>query len=117
MHDLMFSKDIVRAINEKLKTLDKTARIAAVNIALSPMSHVKPEALNETFKAMVKGTEFEKIALKIKPLKLNMECGSCNAGFSVEKPTFACPKCGSSSINLEDSKEFLVESIEVDKVV
>jgi len=117
MHDLMFSKEIVRAINEKLKTIDKTARVVAVNIALSPMSHVKPENLTETFKAMIKGTDLEKIALKIRPLKLIMECGSCNAEFPAEKPTFECPKCGSSAINLEDSKEFLVESIEVDKVV
>lgn len=115
MHDLMFCKEVVNAINEKFKTLGKKAGITAVNVALSPMSHVKPEALNETFKAMVKGTELERINLRIRPLKLRMECGSCEKVFFVEKPTFACQECGSSSINLADSKEFLVESIEVDK--
>jgi len=113
MHDLMFTKDILNALNNKLKTLPKGSKITAVNAALSPLSHVKPETLTETFMATTKGTGFENIALNIKVLKLGIKCRSCGQVFHIDKPVMRCPKCNSADMDITHDKEFLVESIEV----
>ena len=115
MHDLMFTKEIISALNDKLNELTKGSRIIAINAAISPLSHVKPETLMETFKATVKGTEFENIALKIKVLQLGISCHSCKQSFMIDRPTTKCIKCNSGDLDIVYNKEFAVESIEVEK--
>ena len=115
MHDLTFSKEIIDAINEKIKTLPKGSKITAVNTSLSLISHVKPGTLKETFAAMIKGTPLEKITLNIATLKLGIKCRACKNGFMVTKPVTECPKCSSADLDIIYSKEFTVDSVEVTK--
>jgi len=115
MHDLTFAKEIMSTITDKMKTISHGTNIIAVNALLSPLSHVKPETLKETFAALVKSTPFESIILNVKTLHLGMKCSSCQASFSVDKPTFLCPSCHSSSLTITHQKEFEIESLEVRK--
>jgi hydrogenase nickel incorporation protein HypA/HybF len=115
MHDLTYAKEIINAVTDKMKTLDHHAVLTVVNAAVSPLSHVKPETLEETFAALVKGTPLEPIILNVKTLQLGMKCDSCQASFSIDKPTFLCPKCHSSSLTITDQKEFEIESMETGK--
>ncbi len=112
MHDLMFTKDIINALDEELGKLKKGSAIIAVNAALSPLSHVKPEGLIETFRAAVKGTKFEKVLLNVKVLQLGIICRACKQGFLIDKPTIKCPACMSADLDIVYSKEFAIESIE-----
>ena len=114
MHDVTYANEIMRALNEKLKSLPGGSKITAVSASLSLMSHVKPETLTETFKAMVKGTPLDKIAIKITPRELGIKYRACKHEFMVDKPVTACPKCRSSDLNIVYSKEFTVDSVEVD---
>ncbi|MBN2453841.1 MAG: hydrogenase maturation nickel metallochaperone HypA [Candidatus Omnitrophica bacterium] len=115
MHDLTFSKEILNALNTRAKSLEKGRKISAINAVLSPLSHVKPEGLVETFRVMAKGTEFENIVLNIKPLKLILKCRACQKDSKVDKPTIKCPACGSPDFDIIHDKEFSIESIEVHK--
>jgi len=116
MHDLTYAKEIISAVTDKMKTLSQDTQISAINAAVSPLSHVKPETLKETFAALVKDTPLEHLTLNIKPLKLGMKCASCKEDFSVDKPTFLCPKCHSKDLTIVNSKEFFIESIVVKKL-
>ena len=115
MHDLTFAKEIINAVNDRMKSLEKGSKIASVNASLSPLSHVKPETLKETFAALVKGTPLERITLNIKALKLGMKCASCQKSFTVDKPTFLCPECHSKDLTIVNSSEFRIDLIEVAK--
>lgn len=116
MHDLTYAKEIIAAVTDKMRSLEPKTAVIAVNTAISPLSHVKPETLKETFAALVKGTPLENLKLNVKPLNLGMKCGSCNEDFSVDKPTFLCPSCHSKDLTIVHSKEFLIESIEVGRI-
>ena len=116
MHDLTFTKEIIRALEDKLNTIPKGHKITAVNASISPLSHVKPDTLAGTFRAMTKGTKFEKTALKIKVLKLGIKCRSCNKEFATDKPIMVCPGCNSADLDIVYNKEFVVESVEVSKI-
>lgn len=112
----MFTKEILIAIKNKLSSLPKDLKITAVNVALSPLSHVKPETLTETFTATTKSTEFEKITLHIKVLQLGIKCRSCKQGFMIDKPVMRCSSCNSADLDIVYNREFVVESIETAKI-
>jgi len=112
MHDLMFTKELINALNSKLKTLPKDSKIIAINASLSPLSHVKPETLTETFRAMTSGTELNNIALNIKVLGLEIKCRTCKYNFHVDRPTTECVKCGSSDLDIVFNKEFIIDFVE-----
>ena len=116
MHDLMFTKEIVAALKNKQKSIPEGSKITSVNASLSPLSHVKPETLAETFRTTAKGTEFEKTALSIKVLPLGIKCRSCKHGFSIDRPTVKCPKCNSADLDIVNTREFTVDSVEVSKI-
>lgn len=115
MHDLTFTKEIIDALNARQNGLPDGSRITSVNAALSLLSHVKPETLTETFKTMTKGTEFAKVALNIKALKLEIICRTCKHSFHIDKPTTKCVKCNGSDLDIVFNKEFVINSINVEK--
>ncbi len=111
MHDLMFTKEIITELKNKLASSPKGTKIKAVNASLSPLCHVKPETLAETFNATIKGTEFESVRLSVKVLPLEIKCTSCGLRFNIDKPTIKCPKCSNTDLDILYSKEFSVDSI------
>lgn len=114
MHETRFVNEIFAVLKEKL---DKNARPGkiAVNVRLSPFSHVSPETLHESFKVLAQGNEFKGVSLNILPLELKMECKSCKRKETITKKIFECPFCGSADIYIPMDKEFFVESLEVEK--
>ena len=115
MHDVMFSKEIVAAVNAKKQSLPQNTKVVGIHVLLSPLSHVTGKGLGETFAMMVEGTDLEKVAFLVKPMKIPMSCASCGATFWVDAPTFACTQCGNAAIAVTDSREFVVESIDVEE--
>ena len=109
MHDITFSKEIVRLINERQKTLKRGEKIVAVSVGISPLCHVTAKTLSEAFKQIVDGTELDKISLDIKPLSVKMRCNGCGGNFEILKPIFSCALCGNSDIAMVDNREFIVE--------
>ncbi|MCK9614680.1 MAG: hydrogenase maturation nickel metallochaperone HypA [Candidatus Omnitrophica bacterium] len=113
MHDTVFAKQIQEVANNKLKELGKNTRICAINVKLSPLSHVKPETLKETFGATVEGTNLEGIVLDIKTSEIEIKCNSCRKAFFSAKMIFSCPECQSANLSVKETPECFVESIEV----
>jgi len=115
MHDLTFCNEILSALNDKTRKISKGYAIKSVKVSLSPLSHVAPETLKETFAAVSKDTPFSKVKLTVSACRLGIKCDSCKKGFKVSKPAFTCPECGSQSLNIIYQKEFTVDAIDVAK--
>ncbi len=115
MHDIRFAKEIHRVVSEKMASLEKGAVIKAINVRLSPFSHVRPETLAGSFKLEVLDTALEHIPLKVMVIDIKGRCGGCGNEFIINMKKLACPKCGGADIATEHVAEFYVESIEVEK--
>ena len=115
MHETVFSREIIRVINDKLEGLDSGSKIHCVNIRLSPLSHVRPKTLKAAFLQMVKASNLEDISLDIKPSEVELECKSCGKRFKIFKPVFACPHCRSKDFDIKEEQEFFIESIEIEQ--
>lgn len=114
MHDSVFAHQIKTVVNDKLKGLPTGTSIVAINVALSPLSHVKPETLKEAFAQIVKRSRLENIPLNITMGEIKVECRSCGKAFRVTDPIFSCPDCKSADLYLEYGPEFFVESIKIE---
>ena len=115
MHDKVFAKEIKTIVNKKLDSLDKDTHISAINVRLSPFSHVRPETLKEAFVLEVTGSGLENIPLNIQIAEIGVECGSCGKKFLVAGPVLSCPECKGTDLRIKQGPEFFVESIETEK--
>jgi len=117
MHDTTFCNSIIKALDDKSKSLGKKDRIKSVTVSLSPLSHVKKETLIESYKTLISSTPYKSVSLIINNITLKMNCTDCGKDFFIDSPTFNCPRCNSSSIDISDSREFAIESIETEEKI
>ncbi|MFC1703530.1 hydrogenase/urease maturation nickel metallochaperone HypA [Candidatus Omnitrophota bacterium] len=115
MHDKRFAEEIKAVVSKKLAELDANSHITAINVRLSPISHVTPETLKGALAIVVSGSFLENIPLNIEKSQLDVTCRSCAASFSISTPTFSCRKCNSTDLDIQESPECFVESIETEQ--
>lgn len=115
MHDTAFSKEIIRVIMNKLKELDDNSKISCVNVRLSPLSHVRPATLKETFLQLAQSHNLEDVTLKVRLSKIELRCKSCGKIFLSSEPVFVCPCCKQKEFNINEGPEFFVESLEIER--
>ncbi|MDD5565504.1 MAG: hydrogenase maturation nickel metallochaperone HypA [Candidatus Omnitrophica bacterium] len=113
MHETMFINEIFTILIQELGK-DVFPGPVTVNVRLSPFSHVSAETLQESFRELAKGKNFQGVLLNVLPLELRLYCRSCKHDTRIAKKIFGCPMCGSADIDIQMDKEFLVESIEVE---
>ena len=113
MHETRFVNEIFAVLKQELNK-DAASGGILVNVRLSPFSHVSAETLRESFNMLVQGEKFKALSLNILPLELPLECKNCKRSTHITKKVFECPFCGSADIDIKMSKEFFVESIEID---
>jgi len=114
MHETRFINEIFDILKQKLDG-DAALSQIVVNVRLSPFSHVAAESLQASFKELIKGESFKNVWLKVLPLEILLECKSCKRSTRITKRVFGCPFCNSADVNIQMDKEFLVESIEIER--
>jgi hydrogenase nickel incorporation protein HypA/HybF len=116
MHETVFSKEIIRVIRDKLRDLDNNSKISCVNVRLSPLSHVRPEALKSAFLQVASQQDLlGKITLNIEPSEVKLQCRSCGRESLVKQPVIICPDCNSEDFDIKQGKEFFIESVEIER--
>lgn len=116
MHETVFSKEIIRVAKDKLKDLDTNSKIVCVNVRLSPLSHVRPDALRVTFLQMSASDGLDDTQLNIKSTEVELICKSCGKKCLIEQPVFICQHCHSKDFDVRQDKEFFIESVEIEKI-
>lgn len=113
MHDLKYAHQILDGIR-KVGGSNKTAAIK-VEVYLSPLSHVSPEGLKETFSMIAEDEGYKNVSLNVSALEFCVHCKKCGKTWKSAKPTFKCPKCDSADFELEKYEEFYIDSIDIEK--
>ena len=112
MHETRFVNEIFTVLKQKLPKDTASGRIL-VNVRLSPFSHVAAESLRESFNVLIKGEDFKDVSLNVLPLELPLKCNNCKCSTNITRKVFECSFCGSADVDIQMSKEFFVESIEI----
>lgn len=114
MHDITFVNEIFSVLKKRLAG-DALANALSVNVKLSPFSHVTKEGLLNTYRELAKGSGFEHVRLNIEPLGQLLHCRNCKNNSTLTRPAVQCPHCRSQDIEIKLDKEFIVDSIEINK--
>jgi hydrogenase nickel insertion protein HypA len=114
MHETVFVNEIFSVLKNRFSK-NTINSVVSVNVRLSPLSHVTKEGLLNTYQGLVKGSDFEHIKLNVGSLSLLLRCHSCQNNSTITSPTFKCPRCNSQDIELNFDKEFIIESIEINR--
>lgn len=114
MHDLRYANQILTGLKKKAGRGSKT-RAIFIDVSLSPLSHVMPERLKETFSLLAEGEGYKNAILNVKTHMLSIRCRKCGKVWKSAKPTFECPSCNSADFELEKWEEFYIDSIRVGK--
>lgn len=113
MHDLKYAHQILDGINNT-KVGSKNA-VIKVEVYLSPLSHVTPEGLKETFSMISEDEGYKNVKLNVNILEFCIHCKKCGKTWRSSKPTFNCPKCDSADFELKKGEEFYIDSIDIEK--
>ena len=114
MHETVFVNEIFSVLKDRFSK-DAINSVVSVNVRLSPFSHVTQEGLLNTYQELAKGSGFGHIKLNIAPLSLLLYCRSCKNTSTVSSSTFKCPHCSNQDIELNFDKEFVIESLEINR--
>ncbi|MDD5496539.1 MAG: hydrogenase maturation nickel metallochaperone HypA [Candidatus Omnitrophica bacterium] len=112
MHDLTYANQILDKLKSKIRGKDKSVNVA-IDVYLSPFSHVAPERLKDVFDLLAGEEGFTNTTLNVNIAEFCVHCKKCGQTWKSAKPTFKCPECDSADFELEKWEEFYIDSIEV----
>ena len=112
MHEL----SLVHSLIESLRGLSakEGRRILKVNLRAGKMLGIAEDSLKFYFETATKGGKFEGTILNLSVVLPRLKCRSCGVESEIVDWKFSCPACGSEDVELISSREFVIESVELE---
>ena len=114
MHELSIASAILDAVRKEAEKRPG-ARVTKVGVRIGALSGVEPEALSFGFTVLVKGTEFEPLALEIEPVPRRQRCPACDFTFEVAEDNLACPRCARIETQFAGGDELDMAYLEIEE--
>lgn len=114
MHELSIADSIMKIVLNEV-AVKKLPPVKAIGLRIGALSGILPDALEFGFDALKKETILENTILEIEEVPVKGKCNICHNNFEVANLTFACPKCGSVSINMEHGQELDIAYLEIEE--
>ena len=123
MHEVASSQSLADAVLREAKKRD-AARVLRVEIELGELSFLEPEQVGFWVDLNFQGTIAEGAELDIKLVEPVVSCRECDYAGAIQVaqhpayhfalPTFRCPRCGSSRLEIERGRECTLRRIELE---
>jgi hydrogenase nickel incorporation protein HypA/HybF len=114
MHELAVTEGILRTIIDASER-NGTRRISQVNLVIGELSTIVDDSIQFYFDLLSKGTLAEKAILRFRREPSFANCLECGYKYEVRAPLDPyCQRCGSDHLRITGSREFFIESIEVE---
>jgi hydrogenase nickel incorporation protein HypA/HybF len=94
MHEVGIAASVIDAVRNELSRRPG-ARAVAVGLRIGELSGVEPDSLRFGFDALVGGSDLDPLRLDVEYLPRVQHCLDCDARFSADRYTLACPHCDS----------------------
>ena len=85
-----------------------------LELAVGRLSGVHCDSLRFAFELLAPGTAAEGAELAIRQPPAVSRCRQCGAASEIVEMVIDCPRCGSPAITIEEGRELLLESIEIE---
>ncbi|MGC2475496.1 MAG: hydrogenase maturation nickel metallochaperone HypA [Candidatus Sulfotelmatobacter sp.] len=115
MHELSIAMGIVEAATEEAQR--RGVQVSAVHLRLGALSGVVKDALLFSYEVACQDTPLAGSKLMVEDVPIVIFCGHCNDERTLSSlQSFACPECGTPTMNIIRGKELEVFALEVEDV-
>ncbi|MCD6334775.1 MAG: hydrogenase maturation nickel metallochaperone HypA [Candidatus Latescibacteria bacterium] len=120
MHELSTSQAIARIVLDKAKE-QRAAKVLRIEVEIGRLSFLSPDQVAFWVKTSLEGTLAEDAEVHIERVEPQISCRACGYRGTLEieddplyhilLPSFCCPECRSSEIEIEKGRECVVKRI------
>lgn len=114
MHELSITESLLRTACEYAEK-NQAKRVTTLNLVIGELSGVIDESVQFYWDMISENTMCEKALLKFEKKKAVMYCADCETNFEMDGELIPCPKCGSMNLKVLSGREFLLDSIEIER--
>ena len=122
MHEVSIAQSIVRTVLEEARKQD-AAQVESVEIEIGELTFLGLDQVEFWVKTGFQGTIAEKAEMIFKQIRGVLRCQSCGyeGDLRIEEdplhhmnlPTFSCPSCKNSKIEITQGKEAIIRRIKI----
>jgi hydrogenase nickel incorporation protein HypA/HybF len=113
MHELGIANSVLEAVRTEIARHPGVAPVK-VGMRIGELAGVDPDALQFSFEALTRGTDWEGLVLEIETCARQNRCPACGLAFRVIDYCFACPACGESRTESISGDELDLKYLELE---
>ena len=114
MHELAIAEALIEQVGTELDRAGQNGAVKRLELAVGRLSGVHCDCLRFAFELLSAGTSVEGAELSIRQPSAISRCRQCGAATEIAEMVCDCPQCGSPEIAIEEGRELLLESIEIE---
>lgn len=115
MHELSIVEALIEQVGRELRRAGQKGPVKRLELAIGRLSGIHCDSFRFAFDLLAPGTVAEGADLDITEPCAVCRCRKCGKSQEIEELTAECPACGSSEITIEEGRELLLQSIEIDE--
>ena len=114
MHELPVTQGILETALDASKR-NGARRILSIQLVIGEFSSIVDDSVQFYFEQLSRGTLAEDAVLQFRREPTNLYCFGCGQTFPAQAPLPSeCPHCGGVQLRADGSRNFYIESIEVE---
>jgi hydrogenase nickel incorporation protein HypA/HybF len=114
MHELSIAEALIEQVGAELDRAGQAGPVKRLELAVGRLSGVHCDALRFGFQLLAQGTPLEGVELSIRQPPAASRCRACGTSEEINEIVVVCPRCGSPEIVIEEGRELLLETIEIE---
>jgi len=114
MHELAIAEALIEQVGTELDRAGQKGAVKRLELAVGRLSGVHCDSLRFAFELLSPGTPAEGAELSIREPAAKSRCRQCGVSTEIAEMVIDCPQCGSPEIVIEEGRELLLETIEIE---
>ncbi|WP_233151370.1 hydrogenase maturation nickel metallochaperone HypA [Mycobacterium lehmannii] len=90
--------------------------VRIVNVRIGAMRQIVPDTLVYCWSLVTEGSDLHGAQLHVEQVPATIRCRACGHEHVLDAPIMLCPACESANVALVSGDEFLITSLELEKV-
>jgi len=114
MHEFSIAEALLEQVEAELGRSGVTGPVKRLELAVGRLSGVHCDSLRFAIQLLAAGTPVEGAVLFIRQPPAVSRCRDCGTSREIVEMIIACPRCSSPGIVIEEGRELLLETIEIE---
>jgi hydrogenase nickel incorporation protein HypA/HybF len=115
VHEVSIVQALIEQVEQAVHESGHAGRVVRLDLVIGRLSGVHPDSVRFAFEMLAPDTPVEGAQLNIEEPRAVAACRHCGARTPIDELVVACPACGDDQISIEEGRELLLRSIELEE--